>query len=710
MSVGTKLFALFGEIGIQGVDKAKEEIKGVSEETKQARDKMVKDFQTIGQKAGELGKNMALGLAGVVTGAVAMVEGTREFRQGLGKLETAFKTTNQATGTATKTFKTLYGVLGDDDKTIEAANHLAMITNNEKDLGEWTDILTGVYATFGDSLPVEGLAEAANETMRVGQVTGPLADALNWAGVSEDEFNEKLLECANNQEREALIRETLTGLYGEASKTYKDVNGDIIKNNKAQADMNLKMAEISERLQPLITQGKELVVTVLEKISPLITWIIDNINILAPIVLGFLGTLFALNIASKVTSLVGIVKTLITAFTSAPTVISGVKAAMSALNLTMAANPIGLIITAIGLLITIFVTLWNNCEGFRNFWIGLWENIKNVLAPVIEWFKQVFQQAWEYIKGIWDAVKPYFEMLWNNIKAVFSVVKDVLGGYFKAAWNNIKIVWDLVVGYFKMLWENIKTIFSVVKAVLSGDFKGAWDGIKRIWDNVKGYFTQVWNGVKNIFGNVGSFFKNAFTSAWNGIKSIFSNVGSFFSGIWNTIKSVFTNIGQKVGSAISGAFKSAINGLLSTAERILNVPIRAINTAIGLLNNIPGVSIEKLKEFSLPRMWQGGVLEKGQVGLLEGNGAEAVVPLHNNEKWISAVAKDMSNSIGNNNSGVYSKDIEEKLDRLLALLSNYLPVLSNRQVVLSTGELVGAMVNPMDKALGELASKRERGY
>ena len=252
---------------------------------------------------------MAIGLAGIATASVALVESTREFRQDYGKLETTFKTTNQEAGAAKETFTTLFGILGEDDTSIEAANHLAMLTNNEKDLNEWTGILTGVYATFGDSLPLEGLAEAANETMRVGQVTGPLADALNWAGVSEDEFNAKLEKTNSNAEREALIRETLTGLYGEASAEYKKTNESVIANNESQAELNMKMAEMAEKIEPIITKGKIFLAEVLDKISPALEWAIDNINILAPIVLGFVGALLAMGIAGKIASFINTVKT-----------------------------------------------------------------------------------------------------------------------------------------------------------------------------------------------------------------------------------------------------------------------------------------------------------------------------------------------------------------------------------------------------------------
>ena len=192
----------------------------------------------------------------------------------------------------------------------------------------------------------------------------------------------------------------------------------------------------------------------------------------------------------------------------------------------------------------------------------------------------------------------------------------MLGGYFKAAWENIKIVWDVVVSYFKTLFENIKLVFSVVKNVLSGNFKEAWEGIKKI----------------------------------------FSNWGSFFSGLWDSIKKIFSNVGQAIGNAISSTVKGAVNAVLNTATGIINGFIRAINAAISIINAIPGVEIKKLNLLSVPKLAQGGVLKKGQVGLLEGSGAEAVVPLEKNTEWINKVAAQLGGALGSEGDIVLQVD------------------------------------------------------
>jgi len=130
----------------------------------------------------------------------------------------------------------LQGILGETDQAVEAANHLAKLANNEEELSNWTNIATGVYATFGASLPIENLTEAANETAKVGTLTGGLADALNWAGVNEEAFQAQLDACSNEQERQTLIMETLNGLYSDAADKYRETNAEVIRANQANEE------------------------------------------------------------------------------------------------------------------------------------------------------------------------------------------------------------------------------------------------------------------------------------------------------------------------------------------------------------------------------------------------------------------------------------------------------------------------------------------
>ena len=143
---------------------------------------------------------VGVGVAGataLTTAFIALDSATEEYRVAMGKLNTAFDAAGFSAESARKSYRNFYAILGDTDTATEASQLLAKLAENEQDVSTWTRIAAGVSGTFGDSLPIEGLIEAANETAKVGQVTGVLADALNWAGIMEDDFNEKLEACGS---------------------------------------------------------------------------------------------------------------------------------------------------------------------------------------------------------------------------------------------------------------------------------------------------------------------------------------------------------------------------------------------------------------------------------------------------------------------------------------------------------------------------------
>ena len=252
---------------------ALEELEKQSKETGDATDDMGDKFSGLKAAGGiAAGAIAAVGAACVaaVGAFFGLAESTREARNNMAKLETGFTEAGHSAEAATKTYNELYGVLGDDGQATEAAAHLAQLAENEEDLAKWTDIATGVYATFGDSLPIEGLTEAANETAKTGALTGGLADALNWAGVNEDEFQAKLDACSTEQERQALITSTLNGLYADSAEAYRENNAEVIAAQKAQAELNGALNELGAIAEPIMTTLKTLAADLLTTILPFV--------------------------------------------------------------------------------------------------------------------------------------------------------------------------------------------------------------------------------------------------------------------------------------------------------------------------------------------------------------------------------------------------------------------------------------------------------
>lgn len=613
----------------------------------------------------------------------------------MGKLDTAFVTNGHSSEAAKRTYSDLNSVLGDSGQAVEAANHLALLTNNEQDLQTWTDICTGVYATFGASLPIEGLTEAANETAKVGEVTGPLADALNWAGISEDSFNDKLAACSNEQERQKLIMETLNGTYSKASEQYKKTNKDVIAAEKAQEKLTDAFAELGRIGEPILTLIKTKVADMvaaaiphlarfINKIKDAAKWIKDNAEKVK---------LWSGVIAIAIATVGGFVLVLAWAgiMQKAANALKIVTLAMKALNVAMRANVIGLIVTAILGLVAAFIYLWKNCDSFRNFWIGLWKIIQSAAKA-----------AWKAISKAWEGVGKWFKSKFEQVQKAGKSAMDSVKKWFSDALKAIKKAWSAVVGFFKGIWKGIQSAFSATGSWFSKIFRSAWNGVKSVWNGARSFFSGIWSGIRGIFGSVGSWFRGKFQAAWSSIRSVFSGWGSFFGGLWTKIKSKFSSIGSALGKAMGDSVKSGLNKVLSTIEKTINKGIGLINKAINLANKLPGINVGNVPTLSLPRLAKGGVLKKGQVGVLEGSGAEAVVPLENNHGWLSKVAADLNKMQG---SAVDVQQILAMLNRIIDLLGG----VANMRVCLESGVLVGELTPAIDRQLSDRWSHSMRG-
>ena len=218
---------------------------------------------------------VATAATGAVTGLLALESATEEYRVAQGKLNTAFEAAGYGPETASKAYGDFYKILGDTDTATEASQLLAKLAENEEDVSTWTDIAAGVFGTFGDSLPIEGLIESANETAKVGQVTGVLADALNWAGISEDEFNEKLAECTSESERNQLIMDTLSRTYDQASEAFYRNNETLIQARENQILLDDTLSQLGETVSKV---KNNLLSEFLPSIASVVTAFNDLVN------------------------------------------------------------------------------------------------------------------------------------------------------------------------------------------------------------------------------------------------------------------------------------------------------------------------------------------------------------------------------------------------------------------------------------------------
>ena len=636
-----ELFKLIGTIIINNQE-ANEALAETADNAANTGKETESTFGKISQAAGGIVK--AVVGAGVALGGawLAAIEGSREYRTEMGKLESAFQTAGHSSEVAKKTYSDLNAVLGDTGQAVEASQHLAVLAKNEKDLSTWTDICTGVYATFGESLPIEGLTEASNETAKTGILTGGLTDALNWAGISEEKFQEKLDACSNEQERQKLIMDTLNKTYKDASDQYKETNKDVIESQKAQEKLTDAFAEIGRVGEPILTAIKDKVAefvstavphleNFIQKVKDIITWVKENGDTIDKWVGVILG-------AGTAIGLFLLILNWGTIMTAAANAVKVVRTAILAFNTALLANPIGLIVSLLAGLVVAFVYLWNNVDGFRKFWIDAWNKIKQMASSA---------------------------------------------------------------------WESIKKTFSNIGKWFSEKFREVQKAGKQAMEDVKKWFSDAYKSVTKTFSNIGSWFRNTFQTAWKNIKSVFSSWGSFFGGLWTQIKNKFSSIGSALGTAMGNAVKNGLNRVIATVERAINKGIGLINGAINLANKLPGVDVGKVAEVSLPRLAKGAVLEKGQVGLLEGSGAEAVVPLERNRAWLSRVAEDLYDI--QLKSGSFQNGNAPQLMALLNHISEQLEKLTELRIYLNSGALVGELAPAIDGRMAERYSHALRG-
>ena len=290
----------------------------------------------------------ANGIEMLISKTGELVEQTREYREDMNKLNTAYEKANFNTETAKKVYSDFFVVLGESDRSVEAVNHLAKFVDAEEDLVKWGNIAAGVNAEFTDSLPIEGLTESANESAKTAKVTGVLADALNWAGISEDEFNEKLAACNSEKERSALITNTLNNAYADSAARYKEMNADIIANREATLKLNEAEAELGAVLEPILTKAKLGFTEVLQ-------FVVDNKKEILTAVAAVSAAFVAFKGTAVITSVYTAINSLISGLGTA-------KTAAQAFNVAISSNAIGIAVSAIAALVAGLIS-YNSVTG-----------------------------------------------------------------------------------------------------------------------------------------------------------------------------------------------------------------------------------------------------------------------------------------------------------------------------------------------------------
>lgn len=297
-------------------------------------------------------------------------------------------------------------------------------------------------------------------------------------------------------------------------------------------------------------------------------------------------------IVGKVISSVGTIMTIIPKIVS---LMGTVKTAMAGLNATMAANPIGLIITAIGLLVAAFIYLWNNCEGFREFWINLWEKVKEIAVTVWNAIKDFFVSVWEAISGTFTtvvtAIGDFLSSAWEGIKNTVSTVMNAIHTVISTVWNAIKTVFETVFNAIKTV---VTTYFNIYKTIIETVLNVIKTVVTTVMNAIKTVISTVWNAIKTAIDTVLNAIKTAVTTAWNAISTttstIFNAVKTVITTVWNVIKTAVTTVVNGIQTAISTAWntvKTTTTTIFNAVKSVITSVWNGIKTAVmNVVNSI----------------------------------------------------------------------------------------------------------------------------
>lgn len=558
--MAVEIFKLFGSIFVNN-DEANKSISETEKKSKGVASTLGNGIKT----AAKWGTAMVGGAVAGVGALSSVAESTREYRTEMGKLDTAFTTNKFSAADAKQTYSDLYAVVGDSGQATEAANHLSLLCNSTKDLQSWAEICTGVYGQFGDSLPIEGLTEAANETAKVGQVTGPLADALNWMGVSEDAFNEKLAKCSSEQERQQLITSTLTSLYSDASAQYKKTNGDVMESNRAHQQLSDTMAQIGAVAEPVLNSLIGLGGKLLEQLSPLIESVANN---LAPVLI---------NICEEVAPII------VSMLEQIMPLIEELLPYIAQLMEQLAPIIVQLVETLLPVLVQVIKQL-----------LPPFMEILNALMPLLN---TIFQLVQPFIDLILQLLEPFATLISTALAPLITKLATLLNDLLQPLIPVFNEVASVLSETFQPIFEELAPVFDLVTQALDPIF----ELLSMLLDAIIPFIIPIIKELADVF-------KNVLGSTLSGVSEIIKNVTGFFQGLIDFIQGVFSGNWEQAWNGIVKMFKNIFNSIPAAVEFIINGVIKMIN---GLLDGINwaveciGWEIPHIPEVTLPRFRAG---------------------------------------------------------------------------------------------------------
>ncbi|HBV83429.1 MAG TPA: phage tail tape measure protein [Lachnospiraceae bacterium] len=624
--------------------------------------------------------------------------------------------------------------------------------------------------------------EIGNLTIKTKDSNGKMKDLGQILKECRFAFS-KMSESEQAANAEALVgKNAVSGFLAAMNAAPEDINKlrgaiencDGAAENMAtimQDNLNGQITTLKSKLSELAIAFGNILMPAIRKVTEIVGNLIDWFNGLSPkmktiiVVIGVIVAALgpALVIIGKIVWSIGQVMTIIpgivTALKGVKTAITVVTTAVKAFSAALIANPIALIIAGITALVAAFVYFWNTSEEFRQFWIDLWEGIKETAKAVWEGIKDFFVSAWEGIKSaaqsIWNGIKDFFASIWNGIKSLAQSIWNGIKDFFASIWNGIKTtaqsIWNGIKGFFVSIWNGIKSTAQSIWNGVKDFFKSTWEDIKstaqNVWGKVEGFLTSTWQSLKTKTESTWNTIKESSTSVWGSIKtsigsivqrmgsSISEHIGNLknkISEIWNGVRqsttATWNNLVAGVRAALGNLAPNVREGFQEAIEFITSLPSKAIqwgrDFVVGLINGIKqkiNAVLEPVREiankirgflhFSRPdegplrdyETWMPDFMK----GLAQG--------IKNNQRLVTDAVNELSKNMSiHGNVSLIGQANEQNdsgngMSEMLAVIKQYLPYLAeSKDIVLDTGETIGAFGPKLNREFQRI-DMREKG-
>ena len=466
-------------------------------------------------------KALATAAVGLATAFFTSAEATREYRTEMGKLDAAFASSKFSTESASAAYEKLYGIIGETDQSVEAAQQIALLAESEKDVAKWAGLASGVVGKFGDALQPEAFFESANETIKLGEATGTYVQMLEGTGRSVDDFNKGLAACKTEAEKQAYMLKITEEALGSAGKAYEENNADIIAANEAQNRLNESMGKVGEMAEPVMTLLKNKAAEALNAFTGLFSGfdsvvkgemslsdygsqvldkIVNSITTNAPklfqsalTIMNNLATGIQTNLPLLLSKGLTMIDSLVVKLReNAPKLLqSGLAVIQSMVKGLMDSLPI--LIAKVPTIVSNFAgTINDNAPTILKAAVNI---IMTIIKGIINAIPTLVANVPKIVKAIVDVIQAFG---WMNLgKSIFTFFKNGIvnmGGQIKTAATGIK---DKVTGAIEDL---PKKMLDVGKDAI----KGLWNGIDDMTDwiikKVQGFGDDILGGLKDFFG------------------------------------------------------------------------------------------------------------------------------------------------------------------------------------------------------------------